>query len=176
MFPPQWHTHCCIAERSSKHRRHLGLLPGSCSSKSCPWSGMGGGVGDGGQFSLRLASQSHCIILLGVLGLLFSKWCVPLTSCCTAAFIVYNISHGLTESVSLSLSLSLFICQPQLLLHLELSASKRMSSVRTEPWESCALVPPCWNSLQCSGIVLLPCQKVLWQTYPTHEMAAVDFL
>lgn len=50
---------CHIAERSSKHRRHSALLPGSCSSKSCPWSGV-----VGGQLWLRQASHSIYISLV----------------------------------------------------------------------------------------------------------------
>lgn len=173
MFPPQWHMHCCIAERSSKHRRHLGLLPGSCNSKSCPWSGMGG-MG-GSSRSGSIASN-----FWGFLGCFFPNDVCHWPHVALRPLLSITLAM-VSLSLYLSLSLSLFICWPQLLLHLELSASKCMISIRTEPWESCELVPPCWNSLQCSGVVLLPCQKkspklFFWQTYQTHEMAAVDFL
>lgn len=129
MFPPQWHTHCRIAERSSKHMRHSGLLPGSCSSKSCPWSGR-----EGGRAALAQAGQPITLHQTsGAFGVVF----FPLNGVCHWPHVAPRPSLSVAlVMVSLSLYLSLF----SRLSTSEFSASKRMIPIRTEPWESCALV------------------------------------
>lgn len=123
---------CHIAERSSKHRRHSAPLPGSCSSKSCPWSDV-----VGGQLLLGQATQSSCMTA-GYLKKQQKKnnsgvrhWPhVALMSLLSVTLVM----------VSLSLYVCLFICQLQLLIGLELFASKLVIPIGTQKLCTCATI------------------------------------